>query len=322
MTLTVVEHSLASQLPLNPTITALSLLPDGRLLVGPQTYVGFALDLDTGAATRLGPGGTQDLSSLQAAGDGAPAALVGLWRNEIVFVDFDGRVVERRATGFPKKFTTIERFAMSPDRRHFAVAPSDGVVRLHDLAGDKKWNLKGLSGALLGVCFDPRGERVAAHASGGHVAQVWSVATRKPAATIAVPAPDRPSAALTFTRDGACVVLSICRVSPEGLVSGYDLGVFSAATGALERVVRPALAPVCMIALDDTRLIAASAQTVDGVQRCSVDVLSLDDGSLLGRAEVPALPLALLRLDDRRFVAAGRDGVVRVFSVGAPSTAR
>jgi len=88
------------------------------------------------------------------------------------------------------------------------------------------------------------------------------------------------------------------------------------------RVVRPSLAPGYAIALDDTRLAAASAQTVDGVFRCFVDVLSLDDGSLLGRAEVPSLQLALLRLDDHRFVTAGRDGVVRVFSAGAPSTAR
>jgi len=289
------------------------MLPDGRLLAGPSCYCAFAIDLATGMIERFGPAEAQNFGHLHPTCEGAPAPFVGLHFSELVFVDQEGREVERRASGYTKKYSVIDRFALSPNRRWLALAPIDGLVRLHDLVSAKKYNLKGIEGVPYGVRFSPNGEFIAASGGKSRVTQVWRTDSRKPVATFRAPEPDTLSVGFTFSVDSRRILQSIRCATPDGVWTGDKLATFDVETGTLESERALARPPVYLTALTNSRVAGTGAS--DSAHW--VSVFSSAEGESAPRMPVPGLQATILRLDDDRFATGGTDGVVRVFSGSA-----
>lgn len=301
---------LTALLPQNAHLGALSLAHDGRVFVGPYTYVGVLIDVATGAMERLGPATTGSVSNALVTPVGARFPYVGFWQNELLSLDAQGTVSDRQPTGITKKYVVLDTYAQSDDRRWLIVTDHATVV-LHDLLDGKKYKLSGLDGYIGAVAADPAGRFVAAQSQ--HKTAVWSTAKRKVLSTLTLPGEDR-FAGVASTRESPGILTNAYTPALGGVTFRLDLHDPDAGTALRSLGGHPN--SLVLTPLDGATAVAATVERLDAsTVKPVIQVLSLHDGRVLAQIDVPQAPRRVLRLDAERFVTADLAGRVLRFSV-------
>ncbi len=297
-------------LPQNAQLGALSLAHDGRVFVGPYTYVGVLIDVATGAMERLGPATTGSVSNALVTPVGARSPYVGFSQNELLSVDAQGTVSDRQPTGITKKYVVLDTHAQSDDRRWLIVTDHATVV-LHDLLDGKKYKLSGLDGYIGAVAADPSGRFVAAQSQ--HKTAVWSTAKRKVLSTLTLPGEDR-FAGVACMRESPGILTNAYTPAYGGVTFRLDLYDPDAGTALRSLGGHPNSVP--LTPLDGATAAAATVERLDAsTVKPVIQLLSLRDGRVLAQTDVPQAPRRVLRLDAERFVTADLSGRVLLFSV-------
>ncbi|MGW3473031.1 caspase, EACC1-associated type [Saccharopolyspora sp. NPDC000995] len=152
------------------------LSPDGRTLATGDSTHCTAWDLDGGRKTDLAED-ANPVGEAAAFSSDAHSAICGYVTTVWVADTLSGRTI---ASFTLEHGSTIERLALSPDNRTFAVALSNNTVQLWDIASGQQTgsSLTGLTKPAIALVISPNGRALAA-AGGDGTAVVWDTASQR-----------------------------------------------------------------------------------------------------------------------------------------------